>query len=61
MIITVTSDNKTWYLLGTILFAIIGAVLAFVGFLTSAGVGLAVVGIVIAVAAVVLMVDTLIQ
>lgn len=61
MIITVTSNNKTWYLLGTILFAVLGVTLAILGFLTSAGAGLAVVGIVIAVAAAVLMVDTLIQ
>lgn len=59
-IITVSSTNRTWYLIGTIVFVLIGIAVAIAGF-ASGTVALGIVGIVLALGAVVLLIDALTQ
>jgi len=56
--ITLEGNGRGWYLGGTVFFLILGIVLTIVGF-ASAGVGLGVVGVVIALGAAVLMIDAI--
>jgi len=58
-IISVRSNNPIWYLIGTIVFTLIGIGLSIVGFTTSAGVGTGIFGIVMALAAIVLMIGAI--
>lgn len=55
-IITVTSNNKYWYLLGTILFLLLGIGLAIGGF-ASGATSLGITGIVVAAASCVFVID----
>ncbi|MBI3563491.1 MAG: hypothetical protein HY080_17440 [Gammaproteobacteria bacterium] len=57
-IITITSNNKWWYLLGTILFLALGIILAIVGF-TGGNTTLGIAGIVVGVVSCVFVVDAL--
>lgn len=57
-IINVESNHRVWYLIGTIVFVLIGLGLAIGGF-ASGNVGSGVVGVVMTVAAVVLLIDAI--
>lgn len=57
-IITVTSNNKYWYLLGAILFLLGGIALAIAGFVTL-GTAAGVAGIIISVASAVFLIDAI--
>lgn len=59
-IITVTSNNRTWYLIGAILTLLVGVGLAIAGFATGTT-GLGIAGVVVGLAGVVFTVDGLTQ
>jgi len=59
-IIAVSSNNRIWYLIGAIFFILVGIALAIAGFV-KVGVSLGVTGIVITVAAIVFLIDAIIN
>lgn len=59
-IITVTSNNRIWYLLGAILFIVAGLVVAIGGF-TGWGTSWGIAGIVVTVVAVIFLIDAILN
>jgi hypothetical protein len=59
-IITVSSNNRVWYLIGAIFFILVGVALAIAGFV-EVGLALGITGIVVTVAAVVFLIDAIIN
>ena len=59
-IITVSSNNRVWYLIGAIFFILVGISLTIAGFV-EVGVTLGIAGIVVTVAAIVFLVDAIIN
>jgi len=58
-IITVTSNNRIWYMIGTIIFLVLGVSLIIGGFFLAWGITWGITGIVVTIASVILLIDAI--